>query len=102
VLLWDVPARSAIGDPFPGPVPGRNAAASFTPNGPSVVVVSETGAGWVWDVNNSDWRPAPRRPGAASHADPRTTMRYDRDRGSLDRRATDIVAAYLAGAAGRH
>jgi integrase/recombinase XerD len=36
---------------------------------------------------------------AASHADPRTTMRYDRGRGSLDRHATYIVAAYLAGAA---
>jgi integrase/recombinase XerD len=36
---------------------------------------------------------------AASHADPRTTMRYDRARGSLDRHATYIVAAYLAGAA---
>jgi hypothetical protein len=32
---------------------------------------------------------------AASHADPRTTMRYDRARGSLDRHAT----AYVAGAA---
>ena len=36
---------------------------------------------------------------AASHADPRTTMRYDRARGSLDRHATSIVAAYIAGAA---
>ena len=36
---------------------------------------------------------------AASHADPRTTMRYDRARGSLDRHATYIVAVYLAGAA---
>ena len=36
---------------------------------------------------------------AASHTDPRTTMRYDRARGSLDRHATDIVAAYIAGAA---
>jgi len=36
---------------------------------------------------------------AASHADPRTTMRYDRARGSLDRHATYIVAAYMAGAA---
>jgi integrase/recombinase XerD len=36
---------------------------------------------------------------AASHADPQTTMRYDRARGSLDRHATYIVAAYLAGAA---
>ncbi len=30
---------------------------------------------------------------AASHADPRTTMRYDRARSSLDRHATYIVAA---------
>jgi len=36
---------------------------------------------------------------AASHADARTTMRYDRARGSLDRHATYIVAAYVAGAA---
>ena len=36
---------------------------------------------------------------AASHADPRTTMRYDRARVSLDWHATYIVAAYLAGAA---
>jgi integrase/recombinase XerD len=33
---------------------------------------------------------------AASHADPRTTMRYDRARGSLDRHAPYIVAAYVA------
>jgi integrase/recombinase XerD len=37
---------------------------------------------------------------AASHADPRTTMRYDRARTSLDRHATYIVATYIAGAAG--
>ena len=30
---------------------------------------------------------------AASHADPRTTMRYDRARGGLNRHATYIVAA---------
>ena len=36
---------------------------------------------------------------AASHADPRTTMRYDRARACLDRHATYIVAAYVAGAA---
>lgn len=36
---------------------------------------------------------------AASDADPRTTMRYDRGRVSLDRQATYIVAAFLAGAA---
>jgi integrase/recombinase XerD len=36
---------------------------------------------------------------AASHADPRTTMRYDRGRVSLDRHATYVVSAFLAGAA---
>jgi integrase/recombinase XerD len=36
---------------------------------------------------------------AASHADPHTAMRYDRARVSLDRHATYIVAAYIAGAA---
>ena len=36
---------------------------------------------------------------AAPHADPRTTTRYDRARTSLDRHATYIVAAYVAGAA---
>ena len=35
---------------------------------------------------------------AASHADPRTTMRYHRPRVSLDRHATYIVATYIAGA----
>jgi site-specific recombinase XerD len=36
---------------------------------------------------------------AASHADPRTTMRYDRARVSLDRHATYIVSTFVAGAA---
>jgi hypothetical protein len=35
---------------------------------------------------------------AASHAGPRTTMRYDRARVSLDRHATYIVSTYIAGA----
>jgi len=35
---------------------------------------------------------------AASHADPRTTMRYDRARVFLDRHATYIVSTYIAGA----
>jgi DNA-binding SARP family transcriptional activator/WD40 repeat protein len=55
VVLWNVPTRSTIGDPFPGPVAGRNAAALFTRDGRHVVVVSDTGAGWVWDVSPSDW-----------------------------------------------
>jgi hypothetical protein len=36
---------------------------------------------------------------AASHADPRTTMRYDRARTSLNRHATCIIAALIAGTA---
>ena len=43
--------------------------------------------------------PLPDVQEAASHADPRTTMRYDRARTSLDRHATYIVAAFVAGAA---
>ncbi len=35
---------------------------------------------------------------AASHADPRTTRRYDRARRSLDRHATYIVSTFIAGA----
>jgi len=48
------------------------------------------------------WMPGSRRgvvQEAASHADPRTTMRYDRARGSLDRRSIYFVAASLASAA---
>ena len=33
---------------------------------------------------------------AARHADPRTTMRYDRARQNLDRHPNYILAAYLA------
>ena len=33
---------------------------------------------------------------AASHADPRTTMRYDRARKNLDRHPNYILAAYMA------
>ncbi|MBV8985412.1 MAG: tyrosine-type recombinase/integrase [Acidimicrobiia bacterium] len=36
---------------------------------------------------------------AARHADPRTTTRYDRARGNLDRHASYIVTAFIAGAA---
>ena len=36
---------------------------------------------------------------AARHADPRTTTRYDRARHNLDRHASYIVTAFVAGAA---
>ena len=35
---------------------------------------------------------------AASHVDPRTTMRYDRARRTLDRHATYVVSTFIAGA----
>lgn len=35
---------------------------------------------------------------AARHADPRTTTRYDRNRNQLDRHASYVVTAYIAGA----
>ena len=41
----------------------------------------------------------PVGPHTLRHADPRTTMRYDRAPVSLDRHATYVVAAFLAGAA---
>ena len=38
---------------------------------------------------------------AARHADPRTTMRYDRARNNLDRHANYILAAFMAAGAGK-
>ena len=35
---------------------------------------------------------------AARHADPRTTTRYDRARNNLDRHASYLVTAFIAGA----
>ena len=37
---------------------------------------------------------------AARHADPRTTMRYDRARNNLDRHPNYIFAAYMASGTG--
>jgi integrase/recombinase XerD len=68
--------------------------------------------GWIMSPTRPGWTQRARRnpaldagvplrdvQEAASHADPRTTIRHDRARGSLDRHATYIVAAYVAGAA---
>jgi WD40 repeat protein/DNA-binding SARP family transcriptional activator len=55
VLLWDVATGTIIGDPFPGPRLVEFVAASFTPDGRRVVVMSDTGSGWIWDVNLSEW-----------------------------------------------
>jgi WD40 repeat protein/DNA-binding SARP family transcriptional activator len=55
VLLWDVATGTIIGDALPGPEPNDWLAAYFTPDGHRLVVISMTGAGWVWDVGPSDW-----------------------------------------------
>jgi len=55
VVLWDVASGGAIGDPFPGPRSKDIVSASFTPDGHHVVVVADSGAGWVWDVDPADW-----------------------------------------------
>jgi DNA-binding SARP family transcriptional activator/WD40 repeat protein len=55
VVLWDVATSSQLGDPLPGPNAAEVVAASFTPDGRRVVVVSDSGAGWVWDVDARDW-----------------------------------------------
>ena len=49
--------------------------------------------------NGTPDRSLPRRPRSSQHADPRTTMRYDRGCVSLDRHATYTVATFIAGAA---
>jgi len=47
---------TVIGDPLPGPGPDDDwLAAYFTPDGDHVIVVSETGRGWAWDVDPSVW-----------------------------------------------
>ena len=55
VLLWDVATGTTLGDPLPGPGPDDWVAAYFTPDGHRVVVISMTGSGWIWDVDQSDW-----------------------------------------------
>jgi site-specific recombinase XerD len=55
-------------------------------------ITAALGAGvWLRDVRE-----------AAFRADPRTTMRYDRARGSVDRHATYVAAACVAGAARKY
>jgi WD40 repeat protein len=55
VLLWDVTTGTVIARLLPGPNYQEAVAASFTSHGRSVVVVSDTGSAWRWDVDPSDW-----------------------------------------------
>jgi WD40 repeat protein len=54
-LLWDRATGTFIGGRFPGPSAGAYLAASFTPDGRHLVLMSDSGSGWVWDVAPSDW-----------------------------------------------
>jgi hypothetical protein len=93
-------ARSSSARTAPGSTvtrPGGSSVEALTePGSPSVL--GRTGCVTRWSQRLS----APAFHGAtsksASHGDPRTTMRYDRGV-SLDRHATYIVAAFVAGAA---
>jgi len=49
---------------------------------------------WLQEVRR--YKPSTVSRRTARHADPRTTMRYDRARKNLDRHANYIVAAYMA------
>jgi len=50
-----VTTGTVIARPFFRPGSQEAVAASFTPDGLSVVVVSATGSAWLWDVDPSDW-----------------------------------------------
>ena len=79
-----VPPGSSAGQPA---APGITKPVGPTPCGAFITAALDAGVP-LRDVHD-----------AASHADPRTTIRYDRARASLDRHATYIVAAFVAGAA---
>ena len=96
---------------YSGTQDAQNRRIGVRPNAPPIVRRVTRRAGIAKDVSPHTLRhatsPPPSTLGsplrdvqeAASHADPRTTMRYDRARTSLDRHATYIVATYIAGAA---
>ena len=78
--------------------PGSSAGSPGAPGSPSTSARTHCGTRFITAALDAG---VPLRDvqEAASHADPRTTMRYDRARTSLDRHATYIVATYIAGAA---
>ncbi len=87
---------------------GRSSSAPSVPDGPLGSGTHRQAPGPTCRDHQAHKRPQPasklhhrrprrrrapaRRQEAASDADPRTTMRYDRGRGSLDRHATHVVA----------
>jgi WD40 repeat protein len=55
VSMWDVATATVLGTSFVDPGSGQ-LAASFTPNGRRLFIVSETGEAWAWDVDPASWK----------------------------------------------
>jgi WD40 repeat protein/DNA-binding SARP family transcriptional activator len=56
VVMWDVATRTVLGRSFTPVVgPRDNLTAAFTPDGARLFILSETGEGWVWNVDPSSW-----------------------------------------------
>jgi hypothetical protein len=53
--MWDVATATVLGTSFVNPGSDDELAASFTPNGRRLFIVSETGEAWAWDVDPASW-----------------------------------------------
>ena len=51
--LWDLPTQREVGAP-PG-VPGRLTVPQFTPDGRSLLAITDAGRAYLWDVRPSRW-----------------------------------------------
>jgi hypothetical protein len=113
--VLQVRRRGRTAGPFPGELRGRSSLrpadlgwTGTVPGGSSAASPGAPGSANRSDLTPSGTRSSPRRSTQGCRCGmyrkpppmpiPRTTMRYDRARASLDRHATCIVAAYLAGA----
>ena len=54
VRLWDLPTQREVGAPLPG-VPGRLTVPQFTPDGRSLLAITDAGRAYLWDVRPSRW-----------------------------------------------
>ena len=52
--LWDLPTQRQLGAPLPG-VPGRLTVPQFTPDGRSLLAITDAGRAYLWDVRPSRW-----------------------------------------------
>ena len=50
--LWDLPTQRQVGAPLPG-VPGRLTVPQFTPDGRSLLAITDAGRAYLWDVRPS-------------------------------------------------